>query len=203
MSKKIIEYSKEKEIISKKFHQKNWVKKIETLSSTYERKIYLLIDCSVSMGGEKLNQAKNGAIGYCKEAQGKGYSVGLIKFSSSATHLLEIQNSIVLLALAIREMHTDGSTNMSDAIRMATEKLGKNGERIICIVTDGMPDNEDSTLLEANRSKNLGVDIMIIGTDDADIAFLQKLATRKELSIKVVKEQLKNSIISMAKMLPE
>ena len=198
--RKNINHSTKKEIISTKFRQKDWVKKLETLSgkpitpSKVQRTIYLLIDCSGSMAGENIKQAKDGAIGYYREAQKKGYSVGLIKFSSSAEHLLKPQNEDTKLISAIQKMYTSGSTNMSDAIRMATEKLGRNGERIICIVTDGMPDNESATLDEANNAKSLGIDIMTIGTDNADKTFLQKLATRKELSIKVVREQLENGI---------
>ena len=207
--KKPISNSTKKEIISTKFRQKNWVKKLETLSRKSitprkdQRTIYLLIDCSGSMAGENIKQAKDGAVGYYREAQRKGYSVGLIKFSSSAAHLLKPQNEDTKLISAIQRMHTSGSTNISDAIRMATEKLGRNGERIICIVTDGMPDNESATLAEANNAKSLGIDIKTIGTYDADKDFLQKLATRKELSIKVVREQIENGIISMAKILPE
>ena len=41
-----------------------------------------------------------------------------------------------------------------------------------------------------------------IGTDDADRDFLGKLASKTELSVKVLSDRLKQGITSMAKMLP-
>jgi hypothetical protein len=68
--------------------------------------------------------------------------------------------------------------------------------------TDGQADNREETLRRANEAKKMRIDIMTIGTDDADKAFLELLATRKELSVKVSSHDLKQAIASMAKMLP-
>ena len=51
--------------------------------------IYFLMDCSYSMEGKTLTIAKKGAIEYASEAIKKKYSIGLIKFASNATHILE------------------------------------------------------------------------------------------------------------------
>ena len=71
-----------------KFQQKNWVKKLEAASGKpvalrrSSKIVYLLIDCSGSMAeGNKIEQAKKGAIGFAEEAQRKEYAVGLIQFS--------------------------------------------------------------------------------------------------------------------------
>ena len=49
---------------------------------------YLLIDCSESMTGEKLKQARSGAGDFILRALAKGYGVGLISFDDRASVLV-------------------------------------------------------------------------------------------------------------------
>ena len=56
-------------------------------TGTRKPAVYLLLDCSSSMEGVKLSQAKSGAVGFAEEACGKGYGVGLIAFSPGSTTL--------------------------------------------------------------------------------------------------------------------
>jgi hypothetical protein len=65
-----------------------------------------------------------------------------------------------------------------------------------------MPDSRDAALDAANRAKRANIDIMTIGTDDADRSFLEEIATRKELAAKVARAQLEQGIVSMARLLP-
>jgi len=166
--------------------------------------VYLVIDCSGSMIGNKLDQAKKGAINFAKEAHGKGYAVGLIKFDDEAIHLSEPSQDILALSPIVGGLTTNGGTNMSEAIRLATKRLDhKTGSRTMVIVTDGMPNSIEDALHEAEQAKTKGIDIIAIGTDDADREFLAKLATRTDLGIKVAREQFEFGIISTAKMLPQ
>lgn len=193
------------------FQQKNWVKKLVAASGkpvvprTSGKIVYLLVDCSGSMAeGNKIAQAKKGAIGFAKEAQRMEYSVGLIQFASHAESVLEPQNELTSLNIKVEKLSANGSTNMAAAIQIAGDKLlEKAGEKVICVVTDGMPDDKKATLEAANEIRMQGVEIMTIGTDGADKEFLEELATRKELSLKVLRDQLERGIVSMAKMLPQ
>lgn len=203
--------SKNKDSILTRFQQKNWVRKLEAVSGkpvlprNTGRIVYLLLDCSGSMAeGNKVAQAKKGAIGFAEEAQRKEYSVGLIQFASHAEHVLEPQNELTSFTIKVEKLSANGSTNMAAAIQIAKNNLfDKAGEKVICIVTDGMPDDKKATLEAANEIRAQGVEIITIGTDDADKEFLEELATRKELSCKVLRDQLERGIISMAKMLPQ
>ena len=166
--------------------------------------VYILLDCSGSMIiEEKLTQAKKGAMNFVIEAQGKNYSVGLIQFGSSAVHICEPHMETGVLEKCLNTIKASGTTNMTDAILLALQKLVDiKGYRVMVIVTDGMPDNQETALETARRAKANGIDIIVIGTDDADKDFLAKLASKTELSVKVTRDQLEQGITSMAKMLP-
>lgn len=165
--------------------------------------VYLVVDCSGSMEGDKLNQAKKGAFNFAKDALTKEYSIGLIQFESVATHICEPTRDIEIFSKHLQRMGIGGGTNMSDAIRLATEKLkGKAGFLVMVIITDGMPDNVQAALEEANKAKKNRIDIITIGTDDADEEFLKKLASRRELNVMIASNQLEKGISSTVKMLP-
>jgi len=160
--------------------------------------VYLVVDCSGSMAGDKLNQAKKGSLNFAKDALVKGYLTGLIQFDSSAVHLCEPQREISILDQYLKKIEAGDETHMSKAIHLAYEKLKDRVEaRAMVIVTDGMPngpDDPEASLKAAENAKKKGIDIITIGTDDADLKFLKKLATRAELGIKVSREQLERSI---------
>jgi Mg-chelatase subunit ChlD len=165
--------------------------------------VYLLVDCSGSMSGGKINQAKRGALSFAKDALAKGYQTGLIKFESSATHICEPQSEISMLERRLKEISLGGSTDMTGALLLATQQLlDRRGFRVIVIVTDGMPDNQSTALEAARQAKKNGIDIITRGTDDADRDFLKRLASRSELGVKVSREEFETSIASAAESLP-
>ena len=173
------------------------------LTSEVIGSVYLLIDCSSSMSEkEKLNQAKNGAIKFTREARTKGYLIGLIQFDSSVTHLCEPQKKISVLHQYLRSMQASGSTNMTDAILLVTQRLvGKKGFRVMVIATDGYPDNQTTTLEAASKAKEERIDIIAIGTDNANQDFLKQIASRSELAVKVSTVHFEQAITSAAKLL--
>ena len=165
--------------------------------------VYLAIDCSASMDGAKLIQAKQGALDFFNEARTKGYSVGLIRFETNARIVCEPQRELASLRRYVNELEIGGSTNMAAGIQLASNKLGAQaGPRAIVVVTDGLPNNREEALAVAQEAKKGGIDIITIGTEDADKAFLAKLATRSGLSVVVSDEDLGRGIASTAKMLP-
>lgn len=203
-----VEKLKKENVVAAKSRLKQWLKNLESdLGTAVESDIgafvYLLMDCSISMEGTKLVQAKEGALNFAAEAGSKGYLIGLIQFASSATHLYKPQKEIAFMRPYVEKMRADGSTNMAEGIHMATDRLSdKTGYRVVVIVTDGMPDDPKAALEAAELAKGNKIEIITIGTDDADKEFLKKLASQNELAIKVSKHQLEQGIVSSAKMLP-
>ncbi len=165
--------------------------------------VYLVIDTSASMRAGKLEQAKKGAISFARDAFNKQYLVGLISFSSNAKHICQPTHDIKVLEPHIMGMSTGGSTNMAEAIKVAHYHLHKNDKtQVIVIATDGAPDHKRNALKEAEKAKADNIDIITIGTDDADQDFLKKLATKAELGKKVTREVFSQAISSASNLLP-
>jgi Mg-chelatase subunit ChlD len=165
--------------------------------------VYLMIDTSGSMADAKLEQAKKGALDFAKDAFRKEYAVGLISFSTQAKHICKPTFDIEVLKNSISEINAIGTTNMADAINMAHEHFNAlKNTRVMVIATDGLPDNAQEALKEATKAKQDGIDIITIGTDDADQQFLKTLATRSELGNKVSSTVFSQAISSASNLLP-
>lgn len=168
--------------------------------------VYLLVDRSASMEGDKLKQAKKGALNFAREALSKGYFTGLIQFDSASKLLCEPYRDISIIEKAVAKMDIGDTTHMAKAINLAHNLLNNvSGIRVMVIVTDGMPNGMGdpiSTLKSGEAAKKSGIDIIAIGTDDADQEFLKRLASRSELGVKVENRKLEKTITDAAKMLP-
>ena len=165
--------------------------------------VYLVIDCSASMAGGKIAEAKKGAIDFAVQALSKRYAVGMITFSFRATHICEPSEELFLVQRNLSHLKSGGSTNMADGITLASTKLaGKPNPLAMVVITDGVPDDEKAALAAAEKAKKSGIDIITVGTDDADRSFLEKLASRNDLVVVVQSERLGQGITSAAGMLP-
>ena len=178
--------------------------KVEDVSTFKARScVYLLIDCSGSMVRNKLDQAKNGASSFSVDALAKGYSVGVIQFASHEEIACEPQTNIAVIDARLHELVAGGTTNLTGALQLATNKLTSvSGTRGIVIVTDGMPDNRDAALRAAEEAKSCGIEIVAIGTDDADATFLCALASQESFGLKVPRDALELGTATAAKLLP-
>lgn len=161
---------------------------------------YVLLDCSSSMAdGNKLQQARVGAIEFADAAIHNNYEVGLISFSSQAGYLAEPTSDLSVLRTAVGRLSAMGSTNMAAALRLAAEHLDDTRPaRAVILATDGMPDSRPETEAAANALKARGVEIITVMTEDADIDFLARLATRSDLVTVAKPHELRSALRSAA-----
>jgi Ca-activated chloride channel family protein len=161
---------------------------------TLIKDVLLLIDTSGSMTGNKLSQAKNGAIDFSRSATQRGYATGLAVFADRAAMVCDptVQSAIFEKRIAAVQVGiVGGSTNLASGLDLA----GKFKElAAVVVVTDGQPNSCEDALRSAAVLKQRGIEILCIGTDDADKAFLDQLATRKELALHVVADNIRTSI---------
>lgn len=164
---------------------------------------YLLIDCSDSMSGSKLSQAKSGAIDFSAGALKSGYKIGIITFSSVAIKLTDPLVNIRKLHPFFNKIVSEGSTNLSSALKLANEEIHDfHKNNVVVIVTDGMPNDTEKAIKSANELKSKGIEIIAIGTHDADKPFLKKIASSEKLAVPAIQNQLACKINSSTKLLP-
>lgn len=165
--------------------------------------VYLLIDTSSSMYGEKIEQAKAGALDFAKSAVLKGYLVGVVGFNDAASLICEPTRDVSSIADKIKKLLVMGSTNLTDALRVASEKLLKKpGYRAAVVATDGCPNDPNSALEVAEEMKRDKIEILAISTEDANRDFLSKLVSRKDLNLKVEGNEFRKGMDTIAKKLP-
>lgn len=169
-------------------------------------RVVVAIDCSGSMlGSNKLAQAKDGASRFAAEAFGKGYAVGLVSFSSDAELRMPCTRDQADFNRATQRLAIEGLTNMYRALEVASSELTERRDvRAIVIATDGYPDHEtrQATLDRADALKKEGIEIIAVGTVDADHDFLKQLASRDSLAEIVGNKELGAGITRAAKLLP-
>jgi Mg-chelatase subunit ChlD len=165
----------------------------ETELQTSRPNALLLIDTSGSMAGAKVEQAKNGAIDFAQSAIAGGYATALAIFADRAAMVCDptIDSAHFTSKIARLEVGlVGGTTDLAAGLQLATKfrELAA-----VVVVTDGATPQAPA-LRAAATLKGKGVAIICIGTDDADAAFLKRLATRSDLAKYVSSKDLRSAI---------
>jgi Mg-chelatase subunit ChlD len=171
--------------------------------------VLLLIDTSGSMAGAKIEQAKAGAVDFAQSASLKGYATGLAIFADRAAMVSDPQPDAKILARKLTKLDVGlvgSTTNLTAGLALA-EKFSDLSALVIVTDgqmtgTDGLPADPQSILARAATLKSRGVDIICIGTDDADQKFLKSLATRGDLATHVPPHGVRSAISDASHLLP-
>src|SRR5579863_1439861 len=167
---------------------------VETEVRTSMRNVVLLIDTSGSMAGAKIEQARNGAIDFARSAMAKSYATALAVFADRAAMVCDPTadtDSFAKKVACVDVGLVGGTTDLAAGLVLA----GKFRElAAVVIVTDGQSNDNDAALQAAATLKNRSIDIICIGTDDADTDFLKLLATRSDLATHVQSKSLRSAI---------
>jgi Ca-activated chloride channel family protein len=150
--------------------------------------VYLVVDTSGSMRGDKLAQAQIALDVFLEQIRGDVERVGLVEFSTGVDTLVyldELGNNRPALLNAIGRLRAEGDTALLDGVAEAHRRLQDLGdtERInaIVVMTDGQENNSRislrSLIRELSDQSRVPVVVFCIAYgSDADIATLEAIA---------------------------
>ncbi|MFI3211089.1 MAG: Hsp70 family protein [Peptostreptococcaceae bacterium] len=141
--------------------------------------LMVLVDASGSMN-TRMSDAKNACHSLIKDMIDFNiHNLGIIKFTSSASLISNLSSNKNHLLQSVNSITVSGSTNMHDAIDMATTILNKeNKEKVIILITDGYPDSSDRTKEKAIIAKNSNIRLITIGAGDGvDVSMLNSISS--------------------------
>jgi Ca-activated chloride channel family protein len=150
--------------------------------------VYLVVDTSGSMRGQKLGQAQMALRVFLDQILGDLERVGLIQFSSRVSTVIpldELQNNRDALEWEIDHLEAAGDTALLDGVYEAYRQLQALGdaERInaIVVMTDGLENNSRTSLrsLVQELSSDSTVPVVVFSIaygDDADMRTLQAIS---------------------------
>lgn len=115
---------------------------------------------------------------------GSGSSFLVAAFSSGVTSVVPWTPKAGMTAEVVNAVRSyapsGGGTAMEAALAFCASQLaGTSGAntRVIILVTDGVPDDQSTTLAAAAAAKGAGIKLATVGVGNADSAFLAQLAT--------------------------
>jgi Ca-activated chloride channel family protein len=152
--------------------------------------VFLVVDTSGSMEGEKLGAAQAALAEFLDQIKGDQEQVGLVEFSSTVNNIVELAelgDNRSELEQSIGALQAFGNTALLDGVRTAYVRLQQENdpERInaIVVMTDGRENNSYITLSqlqrEIERGNASGVPVVIFAIafgDDADYDVLRTIA---------------------------
>jgi Mg-chelatase subunit ChlD len=140
--------------------------------------IYLLMDASASMAGGPMLEAQTAARAFLERCDFTATQVGLISFSDQVTLMTDATDHVRRIEAAIARIEADGSTNLTDALELARDQLvNVHRTRYVVILTDGFPDAPESAVEQAEALRDMGIEIVAIGTGAADVEYLRRLSS--------------------------
>ena len=163
-------------------------------SSAPPTELCLLIDCSGSMGGEKLQEVVRAADSFASRQNLSRNPVGVVAFSTAAHQLVGLTSSPVEVSRALAQLQPEGSTSMDLGLGAAgallqhsvLNRTRQSGQAIL-LFTDGEPtegpfqtlnsslDVRDRTRQAAQALRAAGIRLVAVGTGDANVAYLAEL----------------------------
>ena len=146
--------------------------------------IALLIDCSGSMGGQKIKDAQNAALKFSESVTLGQSKIGVVSFGSIAKQECPLTSDFREIKKTVSGLLASGGNPMWAAVDIADNQMfdySCNSSKVIIILADGDPGDASATLNSANRVKNKDVRIIAIGVGaGVDEAFLRKIVTTQD-----------------------
>ena len=169
--------------IRKKVEDIDWDALVAPESMSMPMDIALVIDCSGSMSGGEIDDAKDAASRFLDNIDPSSH-VGLVSFGGRRVEIeMHLTQDFDQLRQAIENLRTRGSTPMTEAIALTRKQVLVNGQNtnVLILLTDGLPNDEDTTRTEAEIAKQQGVQIIAIGVGGGvDSDYLKQISSTLE-----------------------
>lgn len=138
--------------------------------------VALLLDTSISMGGEPLSQLKTEVSSVCGALQETGCRVGVVEFGFRVAVVCAPTGDFDTVRDAVDRLRAGGSTPMAEGIASVAAVMSEIvGERIAVLVSDGMPNSQTDARQRADELKELGVTLYTISIGTAGADFLRSI----------------------------
>ncbi|NTU71564.1 MAG: VWA domain-containing protein [Coriobacteriia bacterium] len=140
--------------------------------STKSPSTSLVLDCSGSMIGEKIESAKTAADAALDIVEGVGKQsgvnskVGLVRFNEAAEPIESPTVKYKKLRTSIQGLDAGGSTNLVDAIQTGMEQLAGANSPVMILLSDGVDEQgntNDQIISAADEARDKGITIYTIG----------------------------------------
>lgn len=165
----------------KKVEEVDW-DALEDLSNVAPMDIALLIDCSGSMSGQELDDAKSAAKSFIDRVPSDA-EIGVLSFGSDVRIQSNLTTDLGQLRAAIERIEASGLTPMGEAIALAHKQMLTDPDRIklAILLTDGFPDDKSKTSDEAEIARAKDIRIISIGVGSGvDSEYLKTIASVSE-----------------------
>jgi molecular chaperone DnaK len=143
--------------------------------------IVLVMDCSGSMYGRNIEEARKAALSFSQASLGPNRQIAVVGFPGGV--LCPLTPDLRRVQGAIDSLTPIGSTPMAEGLSAARELMkSKAGvQRVYVVLTDGHPDDPEATTVEINRIRTSGGRIITIGVGpQVRPDYLRGLASRPE-----------------------
>lgn len=143
--------------------------------------VVLLVDCSGSMYGSNIEEARKAALSFVQRSLGPNRQIAVVGFPGGV--ICPLTSDEGKLESAVRGLTPIGSTPLAEGL-LAARELMKNRagvQRIYMVLTDGHPDDPEAAVAEVNRIRTSGGRVITIGVGtQVRPEFLKSLASRAE-----------------------
>lgn len=144
--------------------------------------ICLLLDCSGSMDGEKLQEMKRSAVDFVRGRDLTRDKVAVVGFGSSVNVASGLTDDVSAIVSAIDGLGDGGSTNMASGLQTAAGTLGGGHDsNSILLFTDGMPDSAPDAIQAADRCLTNKMQLVAVATGDANTQLLTQVTRDQKL----------------------
>lgn len=144
--------------------------------------VMLVIDVSGSMAGEPLTKAKEAAVNMVTQMDTDCIKVGLISFSTEIKTILYPSSDKNTIFQAIASLKSESDTN--EPLTYVMQNIQAGGLKVfIVLLTDGIWRDQNKAIAQAEKAKSLGYEIFAVGLGGVNKAFLEKIATSKDLAV--------------------